>query len=129
MPMGTRYSPHVGRGGLVVGGSYGNGQVYEKGQVAGHVSLAKVSIGFQLGGQVFSEIVFLQDKRAFDEFISNRFEFDASASAVVVVAGRPGAGRYRRLFGQCRARTRYQPSRLNMATIKGWRYSFTHWAA
>ena len=79
--------PTVGRGGLVVGGSYGNGQVYEKGKVAGHVSLAKLSIGFQLGGQVFSEIIFLQDKRAFDEFISNRFEFDASASAVVVVLG------------------------------------------
>ena len=70
--------PTVGRGGIVVGGSYGNGQVYEKGKVAGHVSLAKLSIGFQLGGQVFSEIIFLQDKRAFDEFISNRFEFDAS---------------------------------------------------
>jgi lipid-binding SYLF domain-containing protein len=79
--------PTVGRGGIVVGGSYGKGQVYENGQVTGHVSLAKLSIGFQLGGQVFSEIIFLQDKRAFDEFISNRFEFDASASAVVVVLG------------------------------------------
>ena len=79
--------PTVGRGGIVVGGSYGNGQVYEKGKVSGNVSLAKLSIGFQLGGQVFSEIIFLQDKRAFDEFISNRFEFDASASAVVVVLG------------------------------------------
>ena len=79
--------PTVGRGGIVVGGSYGNGQVYENGQLAGHVSLTKLSIGFQLGGQVFSEIIFLQDKRAFDEFISSRFEFDASASAVVVVLG------------------------------------------
>jgi lipid-binding SYLF domain-containing protein len=79
--------PNVGRGGIVVGGSYGKGQIYEKGQLAGYVSLAKVSIGFQLGAQVFSEIVFLQDKRAFDEFISNRFEFDASASAVVIVLG------------------------------------------
>ena len=79
--------PTVGRGAIVVGGSYGNGQVYENGKVSGHVSLAKLSIGFQLGGQVFSEIIFLQDKRAFDEFISNRFEFDASASAVVVSLG------------------------------------------
>ncbi len=79
--------PKVGRGGIVVGGSYGNGQVYENGQVAGHVSLTKLSIGFQLGAQAFSEIIILQDKRAFDEFISNGFEFDASASAVVVVLG------------------------------------------
>ena len=79
--------PTVGRGGIVVGGSYGKGQVYEKGEVVGRVSLAKLSMGFQLGAQAFSEIIFLQDKRAFDEFISNRFEFDASASAVVVVLG------------------------------------------
>jgi|TARA_B110000259_G_C13955601_1_gene378591 lipid-binding SYLF domain-containing protein len=79
--------PTVGRGGMVIGGSYGNGQVYENGRVAGRVSLTKLSIGFQLGGQVFSEIIFLQDKRAFDEFISNRFEFDASASAVAIVLG------------------------------------------
>jgi len=72
---------------MVIGGSYGNGQVYENGRVAGRVSLTKLSIGFQLGGQVFSEIIFLQDKRAFDEFISNRFEFDASASAVAIVLG------------------------------------------
>jgi len=79
--------PRVGRGGIVLGGSYGNGQIYEKGQLAGNVSLAKLSVGLQLGAQVFSEIIFLQDKRAYDEFISNRFEFDASASAVVVVLG------------------------------------------
>ncbi len=79
--------PTVGRGGLVVGGSYGKGQVYENDRVVGHASLAKLSIGFQLGGQAFSEIIFLQDKRAFDEFISGRFEFDATASAVVIVLG------------------------------------------
>lgn len=79
--------PTVGRGGLVVGGSYGKGRVYENGRVAGHVSLAKLSIGFQFGGQAFSEIIFLQDKRAFDEFISGRFEFDASASAVAIILG------------------------------------------
>lgn len=79
--------PTVGRGGMVVGGSYGNGQVYENGRLAGRVSLLKLSIGFQLGGQVFSEMIFLQDKRAFDEFTSNRFEFDASASAVAIVLG------------------------------------------
>ena len=79
--------PTVGRGGVVVGGSYGKGRVYQDGRVVGHASLAKLSIGFQLGGQAFSEIIFLQDKRAFDEFISGRFEFDASASAVAIVLG------------------------------------------
>ena len=79
--------PTVGRGGLVIGGSYGKGRVYEREQYIGDVSVAKLSVGFQAGGQAFSQIVFLQDKRAFDEFTSGRFEFDASASAVVIVAG------------------------------------------
>ncbi len=79
--------PTVGKGGLVVGGAYGKGQVYRKGKVTGTVSLFKATIGFQLGGQAFSEIIFFQDKRAFDEFTSGQFEFDAAVSAVVITAG------------------------------------------
>ena len=79
--------PTVGKGGIVVGGAYGEGRVYRQGKVTGKVSLSKVSVGFQLGGQAFSEIIFFQDKRAYDEFTSGRFEFDASMSAVVITAG------------------------------------------
>ena len=79
--------PAVGKGGIGIGGAYGKGRVYEQGRVVGDVTLTKVSIGFQLGGQAFSEIIFLQDKRAFDEFTSGRFEFDATASGVVILAG------------------------------------------
>lgn len=46
----------------------------------------KVSVGFQLGGQAFSQIIFFQDKRAYDEFTSGNFEFDGSLSAVVITA-------------------------------------------
>jgi len=49
--------------------------------------LVKGSIGFQLGGQAFSQMIFFQDKRAYDEFTSGSFEFDASASAVAITAG------------------------------------------
>lgn len=79
--------PTVGKGGIGIGGAYGKGRVYKKGKVTGNVSLAKLSVGFQLGGQAFSEIIFFQDKRAYTEFISGNFEFDASASAVVITAG------------------------------------------
>ena len=79
--------PAVGRGGFVVGGSYGKGRVYRQGKVHGNVTMTKVSVGFQAGGQAFSEIIFLQDKRAFDEFVSGRFEFDATASAVAIIVG------------------------------------------
>ena len=79
--------PTVGKGGIGIGGAFGKGRVYEHAEVIGKVTMTKLSIGFQLGGQAFSEIIFLQDKRAFDEFIGGRFEFDATASAVVITAG------------------------------------------
>ena len=79
--------PTVGKGGIGIGGAYGKGQVYRGGKVTGTASLVKATIGFQLGGQAFSEIIFFQDKRAYDEFTSGSFEFDATASAVAITAG------------------------------------------
>jgi lipid-binding SYLF domain-containing protein len=79
--------PTVGKAGLGIGGSYGTGQVYQGGKVTGEVSLIKGSIGFQLGAQAFSQMIFFKDKRAYDEFTSGNFEFDATASAVAITAG------------------------------------------
>ncbi len=79
--------PNVGKGGIVIGGAYGKGQVYRGGKVTGETSLFKATIGYQLGGQVFSEMIFFEDKRAYEEFISEKFEFDAVASAVAITAG------------------------------------------
>jgi len=79
--------PTVGKGGIGIGGAYGKGRVYKGGKVTGTTKLFKATIGFQLGGQAFSEIIFLKDKRAYDDFTSGNFEFDAAASAVAITAG------------------------------------------
>ena len=79
--------PTIGKVGIGIGGSYGTGQVYQGGKVTGEVSLIKGSIGWQLGGQAFSQMIFFEDKRAYDEFTSGNFEFDATASAVAITAG------------------------------------------
>ena len=79
--------PTIGKAGIVIGGSYGTGQVYQGGKVTGEVSLIKGSIGWQWGGQAFSQMIFFKDKRAYDEFTSGNFEFDATASAVAITAG------------------------------------------
>lgn len=79
--------PTVGKGGLIIGGAYGIGRVFRQGVAIGSSSLVKMSIGAQMGGQAFSEIIFFQDQRAFDAFISGSFEFDATASAVAITAG------------------------------------------
>jgi lipid-binding SYLF domain-containing protein len=79
--------PTIGKGGIGIGGSYGSGQVYAQGVPTGIAKLFKGSIGFQLGGQAFSQMIFFKDKRAFEEFTGGNFEFDAGVSAVAITAG------------------------------------------
>jgi lipid-binding SYLF domain-containing protein len=79
--------PTIGKAGIGIGGSYGTGQVYKGGKVTGETSVIKGSIGFQLGAQAFSQMIFFEDKRAYDDFTSGEFEFDATASAVAITAG------------------------------------------
>jgi len=58
--------PTVGKGGIGIGGAYGEGRVYRGGNYVGDVSLVQLTIGFQLGGQAFSELIFFENKEAFD---------------------------------------------------------------
>ncbi len=78
--------PSIGKGGFLVGGAHGKGKVYVNDEVTGTVTVTKLTVGFQWGAQVFSEIIFLKDKRAYDEFTSGTYEFDTSVSAVVITA-------------------------------------------
>jgi len=79
--------PTIGKGGIGIGGAYGSGRVYARGVATGTTKLFKGTIGFQLGGQAFSQMIFFEDKRAFEEFTSGNFEFDAGVSAVAITAG------------------------------------------
>jgi len=83
--------PSIGKAGIGVGGAYGKGRVYSGGKWVGDTSMSQLSIGFQLGGQVYSQIIFFEDKRSFDEFTGGNFEFSAEASAVAITAGASAA--------------------------------------
>jgi lipid-binding SYLF domain-containing protein len=83
--------PTIGKGGLGVGGAHGDGRVYEQGKYVGDTKMTQLSIGFQAGGQAFSEMIFFEDKRSFDEFTSGNFELGANASAVVITAAASGS--------------------------------------
>ena len=78
--------PTIAKGGIGIGGAFGKGQVYKGGKLTGSASLSQLSIGFQLGGQAYSEIVFFQDERAYNEFTSGSFSLNAKASAVAITA-------------------------------------------
>jgi len=85
--------PTIGKAGLGVGGAHGNGRVYVGGKPVGDTAMTQLSFGLQAGGQAFSQIIFLQDKRAFDTFSTGNFEFGAGVSAVAITAGASaGAG-------------------------------------
>lgn len=90
--------PTIGKGGLVVGGAHGEGRVYRGGKHVGDTTMTQLSVGFLAGGQAFSQIVFFEDKRAFDEFTKGNFEFGADVGAVAITAaagataGTTGAG-------------------------------------
>jgi lipid-binding SYLF domain-containing protein len=79
--------PTVGKGGFVVGGAYGTGRVYAQNVVTGTAKLIKATVGFQMGGQAFSQMIFFEDQRAYTDFTSGNFEFDAGVSAVAITAG------------------------------------------
>src|SRR5262245_59394502 len=79
--------PSIGKGGIGVGGAHGSGRVYEKGGYVGDTSMNQVTIGFQFGGQAYRQIVFFENKAAFDQFTSGKFEFGAQATAVAITAG------------------------------------------
>ena len=79
--------PTIGKGGVGIGGAHGKGRVYAGGKTTGDTSMTQVTIGLQLGGQAYSEIIFFEDKRAFDEFTTGKFEFGAQATAVALTAG------------------------------------------
>ncbi|HYX74465.1 MAG TPA: lipid-binding SYLF domain-containing protein [Steroidobacteraceae bacterium] len=79
--------PGIGKGGFVVGGAHGNGRVYKKGVPVGDVSMTQLSVGFQIGGQAFREIIFFEDERSFNDFAKGSYEFGADATAVAITAG------------------------------------------
>ena len=78
--------PTIGEGGFIVGGARGKGHVYVHDRLVGDTTMTQLSVGFQAGGQAYSEVIFFKDKRDLDEFESGKFEFSAGASAIAITA-------------------------------------------
>jgi lipid-binding SYLF domain-containing protein len=84
--VGYAVFPTVGKGGIGLGGARGKGWVYEGGNLVGKSTLTQVTVGLQLGGQAYSEIVFFQTRQALDNFKEGHLKLDAQASAVALTA-------------------------------------------
>jgi lipid-binding SYLF domain-containing protein len=86
--------PSVGKGGLVVGGAYGRGEVYEQGKMIGWADLTQATIGAQIGGQTFSELILFENKAALENFKNGKVKFAAQASAVAMKSGAANSATY-----------------------------------
>ena len=79
--------PSVGKGGLIVGGGYGKGVVWEHGKRVGYADVTLASIGALVGGQTYAELVVFKDKDSFQSLMDNKLTFSANTSAVILKTG------------------------------------------
>lgn len=86
--------PEVAKGGLVFGGGYGRGIVYEQGQHIGYADLSQASFGLQVGGQTYSELIVIESKAALERLKQGRIDLAADASAVILKTGAAANARF-----------------------------------
>lgn len=87
--------PSIGKGGAIVGGAYGKGVLYENGRVVGYCDLSQASIGAQLGGQSYTEIICFESADSVALFKQGKIRFDAQATAVALKSGAGANAKYR----------------------------------
>jgi len=93
--VGYAVFPSVGKGGLGIGGAYGSGILYVRGDPSGKTTLTQVTIGLQLGGQAYSEIIFFESEKVLADFKTGNFALAAAASAVALASGASANAKYR----------------------------------
>lgn len=87
--------PSVGKGGFIFGGSYGRGEVFEQGRFIGYSDITQATVGAQIGGQSFAEVIAFEDKAALDKFKSSAYAFTAQVTAVAIKSGAASNARFR----------------------------------
>jgi len=92
--VGYAIFPSVGKGAFIVGGAAGTGCLYEGHTITGQAKLVQVTVGFQLGGQAYTEIIFFQTDDALASFKSSSFEMSAQVSAVAAASGASANAKY-----------------------------------
>jgi len=114
--------PKVGKGGMGLGGAHGKGLVYKDGEIVGQTSLTQFTVGFQLGGQVYQQVIFFENDRAYNDFTGGNFELSAQASAIAAAAGVAANAKYRHgvaIFTLGKGGLMYE------ASVGGQKFSFT----
>ncbi len=88
--------PEIAKGGFLVGGGFGRGMVFQRGQAIGRATVSQASIGPQIGAQSYAQVIFFQDEAALRVFQRENLEFAAQATAVAATAGAAATTSYER---------------------------------
>jgi lipid-binding SYLF domain-containing protein len=113
--------PHIGKGGAIAGGAYGHGALYENGQFVGYCDMTQASVGAQLGGQSYSELIVFENTDTLNRFKSGNFTFGANASAV---ANKEGAARAARFQNGVAVFVHPNAGLMGEAAISGQKFNF-----
>lgn len=92
--VGYALFPGVGKGGIGIGAARGTGQVVAGGKSVAKVTLTQVTVGFQLGGQKYIELILFENDKVLREFMEGNFTFAAQASAVAAASGAAANAKY-----------------------------------
>jgi len=84
---GYAVMPTIGKGGIGIGAAGGTGCVFAGGKHTGNISMGQITIGFQLGGQAYSQIILFKNTDVYNDFIKGQFEFGADATVVALTYG------------------------------------------
>ena len=87
--------PNVAKGGLVIGGAGGSGFLYEGGKPVGKTTMSQATIGAQIGGQAYYEIVFFETKESLAAFKKGEWTMAAQVSAVALKSGASANAEYK----------------------------------
>lgn len=124
--VGYAVFPTVGKGAIGIGGARGTGELIVGGKGIGKTTLTQVTVGFQLGGQSYSEIIFFETENTLKGFKNGDFAFAAEVSAVALTAGASANAGYRNgvaVFTAAKGGLMYE------ASVGGQKFSFKPYGA
>jgi len=119
--VGYAVFPTAGKGGFILGGAHGTGQVYEGGKLIGTAKMTQVTFGAQIGGQAFAEIIFFETKEALTKFKQADFSLSAQLSAVAAAEGASMNAKY---VDGVMVFTKAKSGLMAEATVGGQKFSF-----
>ena len=113
--------PTVGKGAIGIGAAHGSGVLFQGGHAVGTCTLTQLTVGLQLGGQAYSEIIFFDSAETLADFKKGGFALAAQVSAVAAAEGASANAKYQlgvAVFTIARGGLMYE------ASVGGQKFSF-----